>query len=95
MRHSRYHARSGDPGFINIVNGVSIHERSKNIDKRRSLGHREGDLVSGTNNTHTATLVDRKSRYTIILKLAGKGAESVYKALLAIFTKCQPNTGSL
>lgn len=87
MRHSRYHARSGDRGFINIVNGVSIHERSKNIDKRRSLGHWEGDLVSGTNNTHIATLVDRKSRYTIILKLAGKDAESVYKALLVIFTK--------
>lgn len=43
--------------------------------------------MSGTNNTHIATLVDRKSRYTIILKLAGKDAESVYKALLAIFTK--------
>ena len=87
MRHSRYHARSGDRGFINIVNGVSIHERSKNIDRRRSLGHWEGDLVSGTNNTHIATLVDRKSRYTIIAKLAGKDAESVYQALLAIFMK--------
>ena len=87
MRHSRYHARSGDRGFINIVNGVSIHERSKNIDRRRSLGHWEGDLVSGTNNTHIATLVDRKSRYTIIVKLAGKDAESVYQALLAIFMK--------
>lgn len=29
MRHSRFHSRSGDRGFINIVNGVSIHERSK------------------------------------------------------------------
>lgn len=52
---------------------------------RLAIGN--GDLVSGTNNTHIATLVDRKSRYTIILKLAGKDAESVYKALIAIFTK--------
>lgn len=85
MRHSRYHRRSGDRSFTNIVNGVSIHKRSKNIDNRKSLGHWEGDLVSGSRNTHIATLVDRKSRFTIILKLAGKDAESVHTALLAAF----------
>jgi IS30 family transposase len=90
MRHSRFHSRSGDRGFINIVNGVSIHERSKNIDNRKSLGHWEGDLVSGSGNTHIATLVDRKSRFTIILKLAGKDAESVHQALLATFRKMPP-----
>lgn len=87
MRHSRFHSRSGDRNFINIVNGVSIHERSKNIENRKSLGHWEGDLVSGSGNTHIATLVDRKSRFTIILKLAGKDAESVHQALLATFRK--------
>jgi IS30 family transposase len=87
MRHSKSHARSGDRGFINIVDGVSIHDRSKNIDNRKSLGHWEGDLVSGTKNTHIATLVDRKSRYTIILKLAGKDASSVNTALIDVFKK--------
>ncbi len=87
MRHSRYHRRSGDRSFTSIVNGVSIHDRSKNIDHRKSLGHWEGDLVSGSHNTHIATLVDRKSRFTIILKLAGKDAESVHTALLATFRK--------
>ncbi len=87
MRHSRYHRRSGDRSFTNIVNGVSIHERSKNIEKRSSVGHWEGDLVSGSKNTHIATLVDRKSRFTIILKLAGKDAESVHQALLSTFTQ--------
>jgi len=90
MRQSRFHSRSGDRGFINIVKGVSIHERSKNIDNRKSLGHWEGDLVSGSGNTHIATLVDRKSRFTIILKLAGKDAESVYQALRATFKKTPP-----
>lgn len=85
MRHSRQHRRSGDMSFTNIVQGVSIHERSKNIDNRKSLGHWEGDLVSGSKNSHIATLVDRKSRYTIILKLAGKDATSVHEALLAAF----------
>lgn len=87
MRHSRFHTRSGDRRFINIVNGVSIHERSKDIDNRKSLGHWEGDLVSGSGNSHIATLVDRKSRFTIILKLAGKDARSVHTALLATFKK--------
>ena len=62
-----------------------VHERSKNIDNRKSVGHWEGDLVSGSRNTHIATLVDRKSRFTIILKLAGKDAESVLVALLEAF----------
>ncbi len=87
MRQYRYHRRSGDRSFTNIVNGVSIHERSKNIEKRSSVGHWEGDLVSGSKNTHIATLVDRKSRFTIILKLAGKDAESVHQALLSTFTQ--------
>ena len=85
MRHSRFHRRSGDRSFTNIVNGISIHERSKNIENRKSLRHWEGDLVSGSKNTHIATLVDRKSRFTIILKLAGKDSESVYQALLSAF----------
>jgi len=85
LRHGKRHSRKGERGTINIVNGVSIHERSKHIDKRRSVGHWEGDLVTGSKNTHIATLVDRKSRYTIILKLKGKDATSVNQALIETF----------
>jgi len=87
MRHSKHHSRSGDRGTINIVNGVSIHKRSKSIESRRSIGHWEGDLVTGSGNTHIATLVDRKTRYTLILKLAGKDAESVNNALIEAFVR--------
>src|SRR5690554_3983622 len=85
MRHSRYHRRSGDRTFTTIVNGLSIRDRDEDIETRASIGHWEGDLVSGSKNTHIATLVDRKARYTILLKLAGKDAESVYRALLKTF----------
>lgn len=81
LRQSKKHSRKGERGTINIVNGISIHERAKHIDKRASLGHWEGDLVTGSKNTHIATLVDRKSRYTVILKLQGKDAISVNTAL--------------
>jgi IS30 family transposase len=41
LRHGRRHTRKGERGTINIVNGTPIHERSRNIDNRRSLGHWE------------------------------------------------------
>lgn len=90
LRHGKRHTRKGERGTINIVNGISIHERSKHIDNRRSFGHWEGDLVSGTNNSHIATLVDRKSRYTVILKLNGKDAGSVNQALIDKFQELPP-----
>jgi IS30 family transposase len=87
MRQSVNHSRSGDRGTINIVNGVSIHKRAKSIDSRKSVGHWEGDLVTGSDNTHIATLVDRKTRFTLILKLGGKDATSVNSALISAFKR--------
>ena len=86
LRHSKRHSRKGERGTINIVNGISIHDRPLNIENRGSVGHWEGDLVSGSKNTHIATLVDRKSRYTIILKLKGKDATAINQALTEKFT---------
>lgn len=90
MRHSKRHSRSGDRGTINIVNGVSIHQRPKSIESRRSIGHWEGDLVTGSGNTHIATLVDRKTRFTLILKLKGKDSDSVNSALIDAFERLPP-----
>ena len=87
MRQSRHHSRSGDRGTINIVNGVSIHTRPKDANQRASIGHWEGDLVTGSSNTHIATLVDRKTRLTIILKLAGKDSKSVNNELINVFNQ--------
>jgi IS30 family transposase len=55
LRHGRRHTRKGERGTINIVNGTPIHERSRHIDNRRSLGHWEGDLVSGTKLSYSHT----------------------------------------
>ena len=72
------------------MNGSPTHERSRHIDNRRSLGQWEGDLVSGTKNSNVATLVDRKSRYTIILRLRGKDFFSVNQALTEKFLSLPP-----
>jgi IS30 family transposase len=85
MRQSKRHSRTGDRGTINIVKGLSIHDRPKSVRNRKSIGHWEGDLVSGSGNSHIATLVERKSRFTIILKLPGKDADSVNRALIGAF----------
>lgn len=85
MRQAKRHTNKGDRGTINIVNGVSISKRPKSVENRKSIGHWEGDLVSGSNNSHIATLVDRKSRFTLIIKLSGKDAESVNAALIKRF----------
>lgn len=45
LRQSRLHTRKGHRASINIVTGVSIHERAKHIENRKSLGHWEGDII--------------------------------------------------
>jgi len=85
MRQSKHHSRAGDRGTINIVKGLSIHDRPSSVEGRRTIGHWEGDLVSGSSNSHIATLVERTSRFTVVLKLPGKDADSVNRALVKAF----------
>ena len=41
----------------------------------------EGDLIAGCENTHIATLVERQSRFTMLVKVPGKDTASVVTAL--------------
>lgn len=52
------------------------------IEDRAVPGHWEGDLISGSNNTHIATLVERQSRFTMLVKLGGNDTETVVAALI-------------
>jgi len=67
-----------------IVGAISIHDRPQSIEKRKEIGHWEGDIVmfGGQEKTRNiATLVERKSRYSIAIKNADKRSETVVNGI--------------
>jgi IS30 family transposase len=64
-----------------IVDTVSIRERPAQANDRAVPGHWEGDLLAGSNNTHIATLVERQSRYVMLVKVPRCDTRTVVRAL--------------
>ena len=75
------HARAGGQSRGQIVDAISISERPAEIEDRAIPGHWEGDLLSGTGNSHIATLVERHSRFTLLVKVPSKDTATVVDAL--------------
>jgi IS30 family transposase len=75
------HARVDGQSRGQIVDAISISERPAEIEDRAIPGHWEGDLLSGTGNSHIATLVERHSRFTILIKVPSKDTATVVAAL--------------
>jgi IS30 family transposase len=65
-----------------IVDAISIRDRPPEINARVTPGHWEGDLIAGAKNTHIATLVERYSRYVLLVRVTGKDSVSVVGALV-------------
>jgi IS30 family transposase len=61
---------------------ISIRERPASVEGRAVPGHWEGDLISGTENSHSATLVERHTRYVMLVKVANKETQTVVSALI-------------
>lgn len=81
MRRSRHHTQKTD-NHGRIVDAVSISERPGTANDRAVPGHWEGDLLCGSNNSQIATLVERQSRYLMLVKLPGKDTGAVTNALI-------------
>src|SRR3984893_9203836 len=76
-RHSSVHGHSQG----RIVDAISIRERPAEIEDRAIPGHWEGDLLRGARNSHVATLVERQSRFCLLVKVPGKDTATVVAAL--------------
>ena len=78
-RRGKRPCRPKKPG---LPEGARIRNRPEAIEQRQRLGDFEGDTVQGPPGTGgVATLVDRKSRFTIVVKVRSKDADHVHEKI--------------
>ena len=80
IRRSR-HAGLRGQSRGQIVDAISIRERPAEVEDRAIPGHWEGDLLTGAHNTHIATLVERHSRFVLLVQVPSKDTATVVAAL--------------
>ena len=81
IRRSK-HASLKRDGLGQIKDAISISKRPASVEDRAVPGHWEGDLIGGSKNSYIATLVERHSRYVMLVKVAHKDTKNVISALI-------------
>jgi len=81
IRRSKSSSLKGD-GLGRIPNTVSIRERPAEVEDRSVSGHWEGDLIEGSQYSCIATLVERQTRFVVLVKVPSKKKEEFISALI-------------
>lgn len=81
LRRARKATRPGAKRRGQIVDAVAVSERPAEAADRAVPGHWEGDLIIGSHSSQIATLVERHSRFVILIKVPGRDTETVVNAL--------------
>ncbi|MGB5630911.1 MAG: IS30 family transposase [Woeseiaceae bacterium] len=80
IRRSHHHTQKG-PDHAQIVDAVPISKRPAEVADRAVPGHWEGDLLCGTKESQIITLVERHTRYVMLIRTSRKDSATVVKAL--------------
>ena len=78
MRRPRGHTQKNQ----HIKGVVSVRERPAEVEDRAVPGHWEGDLLLGTKDSQIATLVERQTRYCLLVRVKRRDTETVINALI-------------
>ena len=81
IRRSIHSSQHGD-GRGKIANAISISQRPASVEDRAVPGHWEGDLIAGSRNSYIATLVERHTRYVMLVKVGDRKTGTVVPALI-------------
>jgi transposase, IS30 family len=89
-RRARRRKRHGRASRDTIAGKIHISQRTEDIDARKTVGHWEGDLIICKRSRPVLVLHERKSRITLMTRLAGKTAGETIAALIAILRRLDP-----
>lgn len=86
LRRSKGYRRNPKPHGIDdgrgrVVDGIPISMRPAEAADRAVPGHWEGDMLAGGRNSQIATLVERRSRFVMLVRLKGRDTLTVTQAL--------------
>lgn len=88
--HARRRKRHGRVSRDTIAEKAHISQRSGDADARATVGHWEADLVICKRSRPVLVLHERKTRITLMVRLAGKTAGETVAAMMATFRRLDP-----